>query len=100
MIRVDFSFNEPLLNQNGLTLPQIYGVIKKAFDKGLISCAREDTVLSFEAPDTEYGRMMGIAGLFCEKEWVLKYATSFLWWEDDAWEDWLSQAKSLQNAGA
>lgn len=96
-LRIEFSFDENLIEKDGYTIAQIHNTIKKAFERKNILCVSDGEILSFAggANKDDFSNMWTIILRLTKSDWFIKYATSCIWREDETkWEDVLRQAKA------
>jgi hypothetical protein len=95
-MRVDFSFDQKMIEDNGYTMADIYRTVKSEFEKKNISCISDGETLSFSGGErkNDFSNMWAIILRLTRSDWFLRYATSCIWREDnDKWEDVLRQVK-------
>lgn len=102
-MRVDFAFNESLVKANGYTMADIYGTIKREFEKKDIPCVADGEVLSFSGGKgkNDFSNMWAVILRLTHANWFLNFATTCIWREDnDKWEDVLKQVKDKSDMRA
>lgn len=95
-MRVDFSFNQNLVEVNGYTMTDIYGTVKREFAAKNIPCVSEGEILSFVGGEqkNDFSNMWVVIMRLLKSEWFMDFATSCIWREDnDKWEDVLRQER-------
>lgn len=102
-MKVDFAFNQNLVEASGYTMADIYGTIKKEFGEKNIPCVSEGEVLSFSGgkQKNDFSNMWAVILRLTRSDWFLNFATSCIWREDnDKWEDVLRQVREQQRMRA
>lgn len=94
-MKVTFTFDEAIVNQQGHTLGDIYYTIKTLFAKYDLPCVSEDSVLAFEdrGGNNDFAHMWTIIMGLTRSRWFLDSATSCLWHEGEKREDVLYKAR-------
>jgi hypothetical protein len=95
-MKVEFTFDKSLVEQNGYTLGDIYNTIKKKFGERNIPCVSDGGILAFSdnGGKNDFSSMWTVIMGLTRADWFLSFATSCVWYEDEhKWEDVLRQAK-------
>lgn len=95
-MRVTFTFDEKLVDQDRRSVVNIYDAIKSLFENRKIACVSEGEVLAFEggAHKDDFANMWVVIRTLIRMDWFMKYATSCIWTSSDgSQEDVLAQAK-------
>lgn len=95
-MRVEFTFDQALVEQSGYSLVKIYDAIKKLYQDRNISCVSDGETLAFEGGEhkDDYANLWVVIVALTEADWFMEFATSCIWYaDDDTYEDVLSQVK-------
>lgn len=95
-MQVDFSFNQSLVETSGYTMNDVYGTIKKEFEKRNIACVSEGEILSFVGGGHKdsFSDMWIVIMMLLRSKWFMDFATSCIWRQDNnKCEDVLRQAR-------
>lgn len=84
-MRVDFTFDEKIMEAAGYTMADVYGTIKGEFRKRNVSCVSEGQVLSFAGGTgrDDFSEMWAVILMLTKSDWFMKFATSCIWIDND-----------------
>lgn len=95
-MKVEFTFDNSRIEQNGYTLEDIRYTIKKMFVERNIRCISDNNILAFEdsGGKNDFSSMRIIIMGLTRTDWFMSFATSCIWREsENQWEDVLRQAR-------
>ena len=98
-MKVEMTFNDVAVRNNGYTLGDIYYTIQSAFAKRGITCSSESEVLTFEGTGSErdFANIGNLLLDLLKADWFIKCASScVLFDDDDTEEDVLSQSTEIR----
>lgn len=98
-MKVDFSFDNEVINQKGYEIADIHNTIKNEFKKRGLLCISDSEILAFT--DTggkdDFAYMWIVITSLMKSKWFIESASSCFFYDDDGtYEDVLSQAWKYQ----
>lgn len=97
-MQIRFTFDDALMQSNGIQRQSVYYTLKKSFSRKGLPCISDDEVLAFEdtGRECDYGNMWSIILGLIKSEWFIRCASSCIFIEDGEAEDILAQLPELK----
>ena len=95
-LQVRFTFNDGLMEKNGIEKDGVYHTLKKHFEQRGLVCVSDDEALLCSGREKDYGSIWAVLIDLIKGNWFLKCAASCEYVENGKSEDVLRQIPELR----
>jgi len=98
---MEFTFDKKKVELAGYTMESVYNAMKNNFTNNGLKCINDGETLVFAGlgDSKDYGKMILMMGLFTKQDWFLNIASSWIFRDNDGYEDILRQVNEKLSRG-